>query len=292
MCFNLNFEENPEINKIDNIIKIYRECLKKDKLTFAGPTEFAPIINTVISRIKNNNFDYHILMILTDGVIDDLQQTIDALVEASFEPISIIIIGIGNADFKKMEILDGDEVPLVSSKGKKRMRDLVQFVPFSKFKNDAKKLSEQVLEEIPNQIVDYYTSNNMTPEKIRKLISQKSNEVPNMYPDLDEPRYVNNISNPYSESNKNKSNNSNININKGPSEIHVSLNNDNEPKTFTNLPPSDYKYVEPKSSTNKDNQTFTNLPPDDEDEPNLNNIENPYNRKGSNNTFSLFNNDN
>ena len=49
-------------------------------------------------------------MILTDGVIDDLQDTIDALVEASFEPLNVIIIGIGDADFKKMEILDGDEV--------------------------------------------------------------------------------------------------------------------------------------------------------------------------------------
>lgn len=172
------------------------------------------------------------------------------------------------------------------------MRDLVQFVPFSKFKNDAKKLSEQVLEEIPNQIVDYYTSNNMTPEKIRKLIEQKNNEVPNMYPDLDEPKYVNNISNPYCESNNNKNNNNNIN--KGASEIHVSLNNDNdnEPKTYTNQPPSDYKYVEPKSSSNEDKEIFTNLPPEDEDEPNLDNIENPYNRKKSNNNFSLFNNDN
>lgn len=286
MCFNLNFEENPEINKIDNIIKVYRECLKKDKLTFAGPTEFAPIINTVISSIKSKTFDYHILMILTDGVIDDLQQTIDALVEASFEPISIIIIGIGNADFKKMEILDGDDVPLVSSNGKKRMRDLVQFVPFSKFKNDAKKLSEQVLEEIPNQIVDYYTSNNMTPEKIRKLISQKNNEVPNMYPDLDEPLYVNNINNSNSESNNNKINN------KGPSEIHVSLNNDNESKTYTNQPPSNYKYVEQQNLPKKDDQIMTNLPPDEEGDANQEEIENPYNRKESKNNFSLFNNEN
>ena len=71
-------------------------------------------------------------MILTDGVIDDLQETIDSLVEGSFLPLSVIIIGIGDADFKKMEILDGDDVPLISSKGKKRMRDLVQFVPFRK----------------------------------------------------------------------------------------------------------------------------------------------------------------
>ena len=41
-------------------------------------------------------------MILTDGVIDDLQDTIDLLVEASYLPLSVIIIGIGNKDFSNM----------------------------------------------------------------------------------------------------------------------------------------------------------------------------------------------
>ena len=66
-----------------------------------------------------------------------------------------------------MEILDGDEVPLFSSKGIKRIRDLVQFVPFSKFQNDEIKLWNQVLEEIPRQIVDYYTINNLNPKKLK-----------------------------------------------------------------------------------------------------------------------------
>jgi uncharacterized protein with von Willebrand factor type A (vWA) domain len=97
-----------------------------EKITFSGPTEFTPLIKEVISRInKDDLFEYHILMILTDGVIDDLQQTIDAIVEASFLPLSIIIVGIGNEDFKKMKILDGDDIPLESSKGVKRKRDLV-----------------------------------------------------------------------------------------------------------------------------------------------------------------------
>ena len=179
MCFNLNFKENPDIYTVNNIIKIYHECLKDDKLTFSGPTEFAPIINKVISQIKDNKLEYHILMILTDGVIDDLQETIDALVKGSFSPLSVIIIGIGDADFKKMEILDGDEVPLISSIGERRMRDLVQFVPFNKFKNDENKLSREVLEEIPRQIVDYYQMNNLEPKKIKELISKNNkNEYP------------------------------------------------------------------------------------------------------------------
>ena len=57
-------------------------------------------------------------MILTDGKIDDHQETVDALVEGSFLPLSVIIIGIGdNPDFKDMEKLDGDDDPLISSKG-------------------------------------------------------------------------------------------------------------------------------------------------------------------------------
>ena len=183
MCFNLNFEQNPDIYTVENIVKAYHDCIEKDRLTFAGPTEFAPIINQVISRIRNNLLEYHILMILTDGVIDDLQATIDALVEGSFLPLSVIIIGVGDADFKKMEILDGDDVPLISSTGKKRMRDLVQFVPFSKFENDENKLSMEVLEEIPRQIVDYYTFNNYNPERIRQLLAQNIQNPPqNLYP--------------------------------------------------------------------------------------------------------------
>ena len=173
MCFAINLKDNPDIYTIDNVIKTYHEIIKKDKLTFAGPTEFTPIIKKVISRmITKNILEYHILMILTDGVIDDLQDTIDILVEASSLPLSVIIIGIGNEDFSKMEVLDGDEVPLKSRNGKIRTRDIVQFVPFSKFKNDAKKLSMEVLAEIPRQMIEYFQFKNLSPNKLNDLIQQ------------------------------------------------------------------------------------------------------------------------
>ena len=174
MCFNINFQDNAEIYTINNVINTYHDCIKNEKLTFAGPTEFAPIIQAVISKIDNDILNYYILMILTDGVIDDLQETIDCIVAASLLPLSIIIVGIGNADFKKMEILDGDEVPLVSSSGQKRMRDLVQFVPFSKYGNDEKKLASEVLAEIPKQMVEYYKFKNLKPNQIQLLISQNN----------------------------------------------------------------------------------------------------------------------
>lgn len=44
-------------------------------------------------------------------------------------PLSIIIVGIGSANFENMDKLDGDN-GLYNSKGKKAARDIVQFVPF------------------------------------------------------------------------------------------------------------------------------------------------------------------
>ena len=38
-------------------------------------------------------------MILTDGVINDIQNTIDEVVRGSDLTLSIVIVGVGNADF-------------------------------------------------------------------------------------------------------------------------------------------------------------------------------------------------
>ena len=53
--------------------------------------------------------NYFILLLLTDGVITDMDQTKQAVVAASALPMSIFIVGVGGADFKMMEVLDSDE---------------------------------------------------------------------------------------------------------------------------------------------------------------------------------------
>ena len=120
--------------------------------------------NEVKENLKNGmTMGYNILLILTDGQITDLTDTIDEMVEASFLPISVIIVGIGNGDFTSMDILDADENPLYDRRKRKADRDLIQFVPFNKFKNDPPKLAEQVLEEIPRQVVEYYQHKGIKP---------------------------------------------------------------------------------------------------------------------------------
>ena len=166
MCFNINFKDNPEIYTINNVLKEYRNSFNFIRL--AGPTNFQPLVQNVVNKIKreNNPIQYHILLILTDGIINDLQQTIDILVEGSFLPLSVIIIGIGEDDFHEMVVLDGDKNPIKSSKGVVRKRDLVQFVKFNKFKNNPTKLAEEVLEEVPKQLIEYYAMKNIDPNSL------------------------------------------------------------------------------------------------------------------------------
>lgn len=87
------------------------------------------ISNCMLSHVFQQ---YFTLLIITDG---DLDQTRQAIVNASNLPMSIIIVGVGEANFKAMEFLDGDSGVLKSVTGEPAARDIVQFVPFQQFKN-------------------------------------------------------------------------------------------------------------------------------------------------------------
>ena len=164
--FNLNLQSNPNIHLIQNIIQEYHKALGSVKLW--GPTLFEPILRTTnnIIRAENDKLKYNILMILTDGMIEDIDATINELVNSSYLPLSVIIIGIGSADFSSMNVLDADENPLINSGGQRAARDIVQFVPFLNYENDPQRLAQEVLAEIPKQILEYYEMNNLDPFKL------------------------------------------------------------------------------------------------------------------------------
>ncbi|KAG2378434.1 hypothetical protein C9374_008073 [Naegleria lovaniensis] len=164
-CFPANMNwNNPEVEGVQGILNVYNYAMSTVQLY--GPTYFAPLINTAASFARRDaETTYFILLILTDGEICDMPATTDAIVEASTLPLSIIIVGIGNANFGNMDVLDADETPLVSSRGVKMSRDIVQFVPFNNFKNaHPSVLAQQVLQEVPNQFLSYMKQHNILPK--------------------------------------------------------------------------------------------------------------------------------
>ena len=92
-----------------------------------GPSLFAPQLRVLLEYMKTNISlpMYHIFLILTDGDIHDLRETIDVIVECSNYPLSIFIVGIGENDFTAMDQLDADDALLMDGHNIEAQRDIV-----------------------------------------------------------------------------------------------------------------------------------------------------------------------
>ncbi|KAM7390762.1 hypothetical protein PAMA_008788 [Pampus argenteus] len=168
--FPINFDpSNPFCEGIEGVVTAYQQCLPKVKLY--GPTNFSPVINHVAhfgmqAMQQETASQYFVLLIITDGVITDMDETRRAIVNASRLPMSIIIVGVGAADFSAMEFLDGDDGILRSATGEAAMRDIVQFVPFRQFQNaGTAALAQSVLAELPDQVASFFNLFHLMPPR-------------------------------------------------------------------------------------------------------------------------------
>ncbi|XP_049891793.1 copine-8 isoform X1 [Epinephelus moara] len=161
--------QNPYCAGIEGVMEAYYQSLKSVQLY--GPTNFSPVVNHVAryaASVKDGS-QYFVLLIITDGVISDMAQTKESIVNAACLPMSIIIVGVGPAEFDAMVELDGDEVR-ISSRGRYAERDIVQFVPFRDYIDrtgnhilSMARLAKDVLAEIPDQFLSYMRTRGIKP---------------------------------------------------------------------------------------------------------------------------------
>nr|XP_038024119.1 copine-5 isoform X3 [Anas platyrhynchos] len=161
---------NPSCSGIEGILEAYHRSLRSVQLY--GPTNFAPVVNHVArsAAAVPDGSQYFVLLIITDGVISDMAQTKEAIVNAAKLPMSIIIVGVGQAEFDAMVELDGDDIR-ISSRGKVAERDIVQFVPFRDYIDrtgnqvlSMARLAKDVLAEIPDQFISYMKARGIKPQ--------------------------------------------------------------------------------------------------------------------------------
>ena len=163
-CFPLNGNyEDPSIIGLGEMLKTYRKTLSKVELN--GPTRFHDVLGAVEGMVKQRLHMqvYHLLLMLTDGVIHDMRETIDLIVRMSHSPVSIIIIGIGDANFDNMDVLDADDEPLTDSQLQPQGHDIVQFVQYRDYADNASLMVEHVLKELPDQFVKYMKDMRIKP---------------------------------------------------------------------------------------------------------------------------------
>ncbi|KAL0230015.1 hypothetical protein PCE1_003579 [Barthelona sp. PCE] len=134
---------------VEGVLNRYREI--KNTIRFSGPTLLCPLLTAYGSLVDPS--EYNILVIVLDGQINDIDDCFKVINERlCMLPISIVLVGVGNADFGLLEQLDGDgELSFAR-------RDIVQFVQFSRFANLDYSLTNELFEEIPMQVEEWYAS--------------------------------------------------------------------------------------------------------------------------------------
>ena len=151
-----------EVHGVQGVLDAYHQVFSSG-LIMSGPTVFIEVIQTAAARAmsaqeaaqKKGQQAYTILLILTDGAVSDVNATAASLDQVSDAPLSVVIVGVGNADFKAMQFLDDAARP-----GK---RDIAQFVQFNKHSRNSVALTSETLHEIPDQLVGYFQSKGIAP---------------------------------------------------------------------------------------------------------------------------------
>lgn len=157
-CFALNGDYfNPVVESKTDLLRWYRDVL--GTVSLHGPTKFSEVLK-VATRWAEHYLvvgKYLLVVIITDGAMEDTQDTIDVLVNMGQLPVSLLIVGVGDADFSLMEKLDGDKQPLVSSiTAEKLERDFVQFVHYRDFRGKGEQsFLTACVEELPQQVSQY-----------------------------------------------------------------------------------------------------------------------------------------
>lgn len=153
---------------VKGLLSTYKSVICDPDVRLSGPTDFAPVIRSATMRLrqemkdlKENQIVYHILLIITDGLITDINDTLAELVNASTLPISIVVVGVGGEDFSMMKLLDGDDgnggwrnLP-----DGRKARDIVQFVAMRNVQGNPFALARETLAEIPGQFLEYVKAN-------------------------------------------------------------------------------------------------------------------------------------
>jgi len=157
------FQVGPEEEShgVEGVLKSY-ESVFKTGLILSGPTVFTEVMQVAAARAKSSleaaqskgGMAYTVLLIISDGAVSDVSATAECLKQISDSPLSVVIVGVGEADFSAMQFLD--DIPDVK-------RDMAQFVAMNKYphKND---LTSATLKEIPDQLTGYFESHGIAPK--------------------------------------------------------------------------------------------------------------------------------
>ena len=291
--FNLNLKNNTTL--IENIESVYKECLNKIK--FNEDNVLSPLIQNIrkviYSKYKSSTYSILFLLINSPPKNNDFQNTIDALIENTYLPLSVVIIGIGNSEFDDIKKLFSHKNK-ISSKGIEKLRNNSYFITMKDCDLNNDILKNKCLKDIPKQIVQYYSINKTTPNNVKEKnldnIEVNASPPPSI---LDIKQSENNIN---IEDNNNNNNNNNNKIKNDNNDDNNNISNEGNNNNnylyerpghinYYNINNDNDNYYQKNKEIYKSNIYINSTPGKDEDikSNNNNDRKNPYQKEENKN---------
>uniref|UniRef100_A0AC34Q9M0 Copine C-terminal domain-containing protein n=1 Tax=Panagrolaimus sp. JU765 TaxID=591449 RepID=A0AC34Q9M0_9BILA len=181
--FCLSLETDPYCRGLDGVMKAF-----KNSFANVQPINTAHLSHVIyyvsklaqnaLNRNQSNQPNYHVLVVITRGVFDDLKETIQSIIFASRAPISIVFVGINNNDLGDLERLATAGTRLTYH-GRKPERDCVQYVSIPKCREEESNpselkslVAERALSCLPWQMSTWMTKNGYKPRSAPVAYSQ------------------------------------------------------------------------------------------------------------------------
>jgi len=167
--FNLNDGDDLPISldKVGRVFSSKQNSIKPKKKIILS--KLIRKITKIIFKLYEAR-NYNVLFLFLREIPDnnDKQEIIDSLIEASYLPLTIIIIGEGNNDFNQLKEFFGDKVNEASS-GMIKNRDNILFTDFyNNFNENEESFTQCCLEELSKQMIEFYDLIKVSPQQILK----------------------------------------------------------------------------------------------------------------------------
>ncbi|XP_052807081.1 copine-9-like [Mya arenaria] len=157
---------------IESAISRYKKAVKHIRMS--GPTRLKPVISfaesMAVREPTQDNQVYHVLLVITDGILNDIDDVLERLTSISHLPLTVVFAGVGPADFKLMECFSQDSTGFVGLKYRTTSlnRKHTHFVSFSRENGqtiDLDRLARETLAVISSQITEYMRRKDIIPNK-------------------------------------------------------------------------------------------------------------------------------
>jgi len=162
-CFQCGKEAEPV--GVTGILDAYRSVFQHP-LMMSGPTEWSSVIrNAAKYAVQDESPDdteqvYTVLLILSDGTFEGMDETLRALGAANTAPLSVVVVGVGGTDFTDVRKTLDDAGPSADS--------IVTFVDYREHAHSMSSLSREALSRVPGQLCRHFEGRGVAPLPMRE----------------------------------------------------------------------------------------------------------------------------